>query len=134
MRRCAGLPIVLICGSAAAAAHAAEPPLLSPYTVAPSALAPQDSLAALYNQSSAATDAALVDWRSTQVQLTSKSRLRVSLGDATAAPGLNAVQMTRAAAEPQAYEISLVRDWPSAVAFKTRNFGVNVSPHAAVGM
>lgn len=133
MRGWAGLPLVLICGSAAAA-QAGEPPVLSPYAVAPSALAPQDSLSALFNQTAAATDAALVDWRSTQVQLTPKSRLRVSLGDPTTAPGLNAVQLTRAAAEPQAYEISVVHDWPSAVAFRTRKFGVDVSPHAAVGM
>jgi hypothetical protein len=133
MRAWAGLPLVLICGSAAAA-HAGAPLSLSPYAVSPSALAPQDSLATLFSQSSPVTDAAPIDWRSTQVQLSPTSRLRVSLGDPTTAPGVNIVQMTRYAAEPQAYEISVVHDWPSAVAFRTRKFGVDVSPHAAVGM
>ena len=133
MRRWAGLQFALICG-AAGAAHAGPPLTLSPYTVAPSALAPQDSMASLFSQTSPATDAAPVDWRSTQVALTSNSKLRISLANPEIAPGVVGIPLNRAAGGPQAYEISVVHDWPSAVAFNTRKFGVAVSPHAAVGM
>lgn len=133
MRRWAGLQFVLICG-AAGAAHAGQPLTLTPYAVAPSALAPQDQMSSLFDQSSPATDAAPVDWRSTQVELTSNSKLRISLANPEMAPGVAGIPLNRAAAGAQSYEISVVRDWPSAVAFNTRNFGVAVSPHAAVGM
>ena len=34
----------------------------------------------------------------------------------------------------QAYELSLVHDWPAAGSFGTRRIGVDVTPHAGVGM
>jgi hypothetical protein len=134
-RRWAGLLLVLICGGAAGAAQAGGPPALSPYAIAPSALAPQDSISDLFAQSTPSSDVAPVTWRSTQAPLSQNTRLRVSLADPVTAPGVAGVALTRAtAAEPQAYEISLVRDWPGAMAFTTKSFGVNFSPHAAVGM
>src|ERR1700741_2948648 len=99
MRRCAGLHLVGICGLAAAgAACAAEPgrgPALS--------LAPQDSLTALFDQATPSSDAASYAWRSTQVQISPKSRLRVSVADPLAGPA--ALPLNRAA-EAQAYEVS----------------------------
>ena len=141
MRRWAGLQLILICG--ASAAHAGELHVISPYAIAPysvpsssspSSIAPQDSMQSLFDQSTPSSDAAPVDWRSTQVPLSSNSKLRVSVANAETAPGVAGVPLMRAAAEPQAYEISVVHDWPSAVAFNTRNFGVAVTPHAAVGV
>jgi hypothetical protein len=127
MRAWAGLHLVGLCGLAAAcAAHAADPapgPALS--------LAPQDSLTALFDQATPASDAVSYGWRSTQVQLTPRSRLRVSLADPFVGPG--AAPLNRGA-QAQAYEVSLVRDWPGAVSFETQNFGVDLSPHAAVGV
>lgn len=129
MRRWAGLHLVGICALAAAGvAHAADPgrgPSLK--------LAPQDSLSALFDQASPSSDAASYGWRSTQVQLTPKSRLRVSVADPLLVPGPGGLPLNRAN-EAQAYEVSVVRDWPGAVSFETRNFGVDLSPHAAVGV
>jgi len=125
MRRCVGLHLVGICGLAAAgAANAAEPGRdLS--------LAPQDSITALFDQATPSTDAAAYAWRSTQVQLSPKARLRVSVADPLLGPA--ALPRSRAG-EAQAYEVSVVRDWPGAVSFETRRFGVDLSPHAAVGV
>jgi len=125
MRRWTGLHLVGICGFAAAGvAHAADP------ARGALSLAPQDSLSALFAQATPSADAAY-DWRSTQVHLSPKARLRVSVADPLTARG--GAPLTRAA-EAQAYEVSLVRDWPGAVSFETRNFGVDLSPHAAVGV
>lgn len=132
MRRWSGRNLVGICGGgicgflAVGAAQAADPgrgPALS--------LAPQDSLATLFDQATPATDAASYVWRSTQVRLSSKARLRVSVADAFSGPAR--LPPTRGA-QAQAYEVSLERDWPGAVSFETGSFGVDLSPHAAVGV
>lgn len=127
MRRWTGLHLVGLCGFVAAgAAQAADPARAGGL-----ALAPQDSLTALFDQATPSADAASYAWRSTQVQLTPKARLRISVADPLAAPGV--LPLPRAA-EAQAYEVSLVRDWPGAVSFETKRFGVDLSPHAAVGV
>src|SRR6185437_13324082 len=36
--------------------------------------------------------------------------------------------------EAQAYEVAVTRDWPGAVSFQAKSFGVDVSPHAGLGM
>jgi hypothetical protein len=96
-----------------------------------SASASDDRIAGLLDQASSA-DAIPLNWRSTQVRLTPKSRLRISVGDPLTAAGAKVPLVTRS--DAQAYEVSVVRDWPGAVSFETRKFGVNVSPHAAVGV
>lgn len=140
MRRWAGLQLVLICG-AAAAAHA-EPRAVAIPSIAPATgsftgrdagLAPQDSLSTLLDQASPSADAAPVRWRSTQVPLSTKTRLRVSVTDPLTGPGAGGAQLARAA-ETQSYEFSVVRDWPGAVSFKSGKTQVAVSPHAAVGV
>lgn len=143
MRRWAGLQIVLFCG-AATAAHAQSqplvlPPITSSSSLSPSgpvfpALAPQDSLSAVLGQASPSSDAAPVRWRSTQVPLSDKTRLRVSVTDPLTAPGASGVQLARAGADIQGYEVSLVRDWPGAVSLKSGKTQLDVSPHAAVGV
>jgi hypothetical protein len=141
MRRWVGLQLVLICG-AASAAHA-EPRAVAVPSIAPASgsafagtgtLAPQDSLSAVLDQASPSADAAPVRWRSTQVPLSTKTRLRVSVTDPLTAPGASGAQLARAGSETQAYEVSVVRDWPEAVSFKTGKAQVALSPHAAVGM
>jgi len=117
----------------AAAAQAGDLKL-SPYAVSPSDLGPQDAMEALFSQASPSADAAPVNWRSTQAPLAPHTRLRVSLADPEMAPGAAGIPLVRAAGEAQAYEISVVRDWPGAVSFNTKRVGFDVSPHAAVGM
>ena len=140
MRRCTGLQLVLFC-SVASAAHAQSQPVTIP-SIPPSAslwrsggaaLAPQDSLSALLDHASA-SDAAPVRWRSTQAPLFAKAKLRVSLADPLAAPGVGAGQLARSAAAAQGYEVSLVRDWPGAVSLRSSKAQLEVSPHAAVGV
>lgn len=142
MRRWAGLQLVLICG-AAGAAHAQSYPVTIP-SIAPAASqlpsgaisparAPQDSLSAMFDQASPTGDAAPVRWRSTQVPLTPKTKLRVSVTDPLSAPGASGAQLARAG-DAQNYEVSLVRDWPGAVSLKTGKTQLDVSPHAAVGV
>jgi len=138
MRRCAGLQLVLFCG-AATAAHGQSQPLILPTITSSSALssgvlAPQDSLSAVLEQASPSSDAAPVRWRSTQVPLSDKTSLRVSVTDPLQAPGAAGVQLTRAGADVQAYEVSLVRDWPGAMSLKSGKTQLDVSPHAAVGV
>lgn len=143
MRRWAGLQLVLICGAAATAAHAQTRavalPSISPasgsaFGPAGPTSASQDSLSAMLDQVSPSADAAPVRWRSTQVPLSPKTKLRVSVTDPLAAPGASGAQLARAGAEAQNYEVSVVRDWPAAVSIKSGKVGIDVSPHAAVGV
>ena len=128
MRRVLGLQLVLACGVVASGTQAAEPaPALAGLQ-----LAPHNSFAALLDE--AQPDAAAVRWRSPQVQVSPKAKLRISLADPLAGPGYSNAQLARAAADARGYEVSLVRDWPSAVSFRTGSLGVDLSPHAAVGM
>jgi hypothetical protein len=126
MRRRFGLQLVLVCSAAAspaAAADAALPGLK---------LAPHDSFSALLQESR--PDAAQIRWRSTDVPISSRTRLRISLTDAAYRPGASQAQAARAAEAAGAYEVSVVRAWPKAVSFNTGALGVDLSPHAAVGM
>lgn len=132
MRRGLGLQLVLVC--AAAGAARAGDLKLSPYAIEPSDIGPLDAVSSLFSQSSPASDAAPVNWRSTQAPLARNTRLRISLADPELAPGAAGIPTLRAGAEAEAYEISVVHDWPGAVSFNTGRVGVDVSPHAAVGM
>jgi len=127
MRRSFGLLLVLICG-AATAARAGEP---APTLILPN-LAPSDSFNALLD--GAQPDAAQVRWRSTQVKLTPKSHLRVNLTDPLIGPGASRGQAARLGTETGDYEVTLVRDFPKAVSFNTGKVGVDLTPHAGLGM
>jgi len=127
MRRLFGLQIVLLL-SAAAAAQAAEPSA----GLSGLKLAPQNAFDALLND--AQPDSAPVTWRSTKVRLTPRSHLRVSVADSLTGPGATEAQAARLAADARNYEVTFVRDWPRAVSFSARSVGVDVSPHAAIGM
>lgn len=131
MRRWLRLQFVVVFGAAAVAAHAAEPGGGAAPALAGLKLTPQDSFPALLD--AAQSDAAPVRWRSTQVQLTPKARLRISVAAPLTVPEASPALLARAA-DAQAYEVSLVRDWPGAVSFSTGPIGVDLSPHAAVGL
>ena len=135
MRRLAGAAIVLICGAAAQAAHAGDPP--ASWSLPGLALAtPQgdlgDGVDALLAKAAPITDAAPVGWRSGEVRLAPQAALRIRIGDPLAMgpgrppqPGFSGAQT---------YEFSLVRDWPGAVSFSTAGVGVDLTPHASLGM
>ena len=153
MRRLAGAAIVLICGAAASAACAGDAPSSwslpgsLPGSVPSLALAPAppgigsssgDSIDTLLAQAEAATDAAPVAWRSSEVRFaSSRSALRIRVGDPSSmgAGGMGPGRLPQPGfAGAQAYEFSLVRDWPGAVSFNTESFGVDFTPHAGLGM
>jgi Uncharacterized protein conserved in bacteria (DUF2219) len=82
----------------------------------------------------------LVRWTSGETQLSPANgggpvdSLRVSVGGAFRSPGGAPLNLSRAQYEADAYEVALTRDWPAAFAFAGDRFGVDLTPHAGVGM
>jgi hypothetical protein len=129
MRRLA-LAIVLTCTTAAPGAYAADASEPAPVPgLAPLALRGENDLADLLAQAAPGSDAASVDWRGSEVRLAPKAALRLRIADPVAGPPGHPLQPPGFAGQ-QDYELSLVRDWPSAVSFH----GVAFTPHAGVGV
>jgi hypothetical protein len=82
----------------------------------------------------------LVRWTSGETQLSPAGgggpvdSLRVSVGGVFRAPGAAPLNLSRAQYEAGAYEVALTRDWPAAIAFAGDRFGVDLTPHAGVGV
>lgn len=78
-----------------------------------------------------------VRWRTDEVALGRSAKrvdtLRLSVGDTLRAPGGLPLDLARAQADSDAYEITLVRNWPRAVALRAGKFDVDVTPHAGLG-
>jgi hypothetical protein len=115
--------------------------LLNDAAFAPrSASSDVDPISRLIEREGYQPGAGLMRWSSGTTQLSGASgtgpidSLRVSVGGALRAPGGLPLNMSRAQYEPDAYEVALTRDWPAALAFDTRAFGVDVTPHAGVGV
>jgi hypothetical protein len=137
MWRVAGLAIVVSCaaGGACAADTAGAQALAAAAFVAPPVHAAEPALA-LANHSGFA--GAVTEWRSSETPLPAVSgravnSLRVSLAEPSTGHR-RMILPPRLAAPENAYEVSLVRNWPAAVAFQTRRFGLDVTPHAGLGM
>jgi hypothetical protein len=83
--------------------------------------------------------AGAVRWTSSEVKLSNSpggpvDALRISVGGAVRTPlGLPSSHGS-SEFEAQAYEVALTRDWPGAVSFQGKGFGLDVSPHAGLGM
>ncbi|MGZ3378536.1 MAG: lipid A-modifier LpxR family protein [Phenylobacterium sp.] len=84
--------------------------------------------------------AGLVRWMTGEVQLSPASKggpvdsLRVSVGGALRTPLGSPLNLAHAQYEPGAYEVALTREWPAAFALATPAFGVDLTPHAGVGV
>jgi hypothetical protein len=131
------MAVVMSCGAAlVSAAHAGEPLSPSAYALMTAPLAaPGDPISDLLAKPE--SDAAGVGWRSAEVPFAPKSALRISVGDPLAysgAPSGGGPLQPPGSAATQAYELSVVHDWPGAVSFNTDRFGLNLSPHAGVGV
>jgi hypothetical protein len=137
MRPGTGLAIVLSCaagearaGDSASAAALAAAAFATPPPYADEAVGPLAERASF-------ADGTPADWRSSEVKLSRKSgavdSLRVSLAEPALAQGRPLRVPGRPYATP-AYEVSLIRNWPGAVSLETRSFGVDVTPHAGLGM
>jgi hypothetical protein len=153
MRSLAGLATVLIGASAASAAGAQalasaqtqtaalnEAAILNQAAFAPHAYAERvDPAAALLGRETYAAGQGPVRWTTGEVRLSNAAdgpvdSLRVSVGGALVSPFGLPVARKDAQFDAQAYEVALTRDWPGAVSFEGKTFGVDVSPHAGVGM
>jgi hypothetical protein len=82
----------------------------------------------------------LVRWMTGEVQLTPSAvggpvdSLRVSVGGALRTPGGLPLNLRNAQYDPNSYEVALTREWPAALAIDTAHFGVDLTPHAGVGV
>ena len=118
--------------SAAALAEAAFAPR--------SPQAATDPIARLVDREAYEPGQGLVRWNSGAVQLSHPKdggpvdSLRVSVGGALRTPGGAPLNLDRAQFQADAYEISLVREWPKALSFEGKAFDIDLSPHAGVGV
>jgi hypothetical protein len=99
-----------------------------------------DPISRLIEREAYQPGAGLVRWTSGTTQLSRSSNggpidsLRVSVGGALRTLGGLPLNMAHAEYQADAYEVALTRDWPAALAFDTRSFGVDLTPHAGVGV
>ncbi len=153
MRRLVHLAIVL--GSAAAGSAGAQslvikvPALVdqpsAASALADAAFAPRspnaatDPIARLLEPEAYRANAGLVRWNTGEVRLSNGASgpidsLRVSVGGALRTPGGVPIDLDRAQFQADAYEVSLVREWPKALSFEGKAFDIDLSPHAGVGV
>lgn len=141
MRLLAGLAFALGSAACAATTALAAPPAAPADTLMRAAYAPPSTVyqpadRLLQNDNFDAAGAP-VRWRTDEVSLgrTGKTvdSLRLSVGETLRAPGGLPLNLARAQADAEAYEITLVRNWPRAVAFGAGQFDVDVTPHAGLG-
>ena len=147
MRRLVYLAIVL--GSTAAGSASAQALALNERStaavLADAAFAPRapataaDPIARLLEPDTYRADAGLVRWNSGAVQLSNRAAgpidsLRVSVGGALRTPGGVPIDLDRAQFQADAYEVSLVREWPKALSFEGKIFDIDLSPHAGLGV
>ena len=153
MRPLAGLATVLISALAANAVGAqtlsshSDPrddaqtaALLNEAAFAPKTYASQvDPGATMLGREAYEPGAGPVRWTSGAVQLSNSASgpvdsLRVSVGGTLRTPLGLTLARRDAQFDAEAYEVALTRDWPGAMSFEGRRFGLDVSPHAGVGV
>jgi hypothetical protein len=82
----------------------------------------------------AATGESLIGWRETEVSRAAGGgavdSIRLSVAEISHTPLLR----PGAAYEPGAIDISFTRGWPNAMLVRAGDFGLNVSPHAGIGL
>jgi hypothetical protein len=99
-----------------------------------------DPISRLIERETFAPGQGLVRWTSGETQLSPATpggpvdSLRVSIGGVFRAPGAAPLNLSRAQYEANAYEVALTRDWPAALAYDGPSFGVDITPHAGVGV
>jgi hypothetical protein len=153
MRPLALLATVLTCAAASAAgAQTLSNPsqvsadqsqalaILNSAAFAPASYADSvDPLSRLIERETYQPGAGPVRWMSGAVQLSpagaaTVDQLRVSVGGAVRAPGGLPLNLAHGQYDAHAYEVALTRDWPAAFAFDSKTFGVDLTPHAGVGV
>ena len=98
-----------------------------------------DPIATLIEREAYEPGAGPVRWTSGEVQLSHRlggpvDSLRVSVGGALHAPGGLPLNLERAQFEADTYEVAVTRNWPAALKFEGRAFGVDLTPHVGAGV
>jgi hypothetical protein len=98
-----------------------------------------DPISQLIDREAYQPGAGLVRWMTGEVQLAPTAggavdSLRVSVGGALRTPTGLPLNLHGAQYDPDSYEVALTRDWPAAFALDTGAFGVDLTPHAGLGM
>jgi hypothetical protein len=133
MWRAAGLVLVVGCGTAMAAPALAADVLGSDVLALTSAAAAPELTPLPSALLTANSPAAAHDWRSNAAPLSARSALQVSVADAPH-PGGRLMLPPGMKPGEAVYAVTLRRDWPGALRFETGPLGVDLSPHAGVGM
>ncbi|HEY3949794.1 lipid A-modifier LpxR family protein [Phenylobacterium sp.] len=81
----------------------------------------------------------LVRWMTGETQISQPGggavdSLRVSVGGVIRTPGGLMLTPGRGQYDSKAYEVALTREWPAALAYDNETIGVDVTPHAGLGM
>jgi hypothetical protein len=146
MRRLAVIAIVLGCGAATNAAGQSLAPDRSAHPLMEAAFAPTrgsaaaDPIGRVLDREAYAAGQGPVRWTTSERRLSKPKAsgrvdsLRVSVGGSLRTPGGLPLNLDRAEFDAQNYEVSLIRNWPSAVSFETGNLDLDLSPHAGVGV
>mgnify|MGYP001556818693 CR=1 FL=1 len=143
MRPLAVLATVLTCATAGAAGAqplSDEALLNSAAFAPPTPSAYVDPISRLIERESYEPGAGVVRWTGGQVQLSPAGAggpvdsLRISVGGALRTPSGAPLDLRGAQYDAEAYEVALTRDWPAAIAFGAGGLGVDVTPHAGLGM
>lgn len=155
MRSMAGIATVLICAAAGAASaqtlssqkSGAAPfgdtsalALLNQAAFAPRTFTDKvDPISSLIEREAYAPGEGPVRWETGEARLSASpdgpvDSLRVSVGGALVTPGGLPLNLSRAQYETRAYEVAVTRDWPAALSFEGKAFGVDLTPHAGVGV
>lgn len=80
-----------------------------------------------------------IRWTTSRVPLKPMAKgavdsIRLSVGGPVRSPGAAALDFDRAEFDADSYEVSLIRDWPSAVRFEAGDYDLDVTPHAGFGV
>jgi hypothetical protein len=156
MRPLAVLATVMTCAAATAAtAQSLSSPVFSSPALSTQALlnsaafAPAgpttavDPVSRLIDHETYQPGQGLVRWMTGETQLTSArdaaaggpvDSLRVSVGGTLRTPLGLPLNLGRVGFEPGGYEVSLTRNWPAALAYDGDSFGVDLTPHAGLGV
>ena len=73
-------------------------------------------------------------WTTGQAPLSANTALRVTLGETLKTPGGLPLNLAGSQYAANAYEVALTHDWPAAIAFQGKGFGVDLTPHAGLGV
>ncbi|WP_293382052.1 lipid A-modifier LpxR family protein [Phenylobacterium sp.] len=98
-----------------------------------------DPISDLINHENYDPGVGLVRWMTGATQLPTSSAgavdsLRISIGGTLRTPGGLPLNISHGQYDASAYEVALTRDWPAALAYDGGGFGIEVTPHAGVGM